>query len=134
MNTARQNGEPQIGEETQNRGNEAKKSLITKEVSLETNLKCARFTHQECVLNAIPTAFKMLVPKVPCSAVAAASLPHSKGFAHHNAKSWKQSQEVIGNKGSHILLSAKTNPRICKRALEGTRFTLLSRPWWSAES
>jgi len=65
---------------------------------------------------------------------AAASLPHSKGFAHHNAKSWKQSQEVIENKGSHILLSDKTNLRMCNRALEGPRFTLLSCAWWSAES
>jgi hypothetical protein len=65
---------------------------------------------------------------------AAASLPHSKGFAKHNAKSWKQSQEVIDNKGSRISLSAKTNLRMCNRTLEAPRFTLLSRPWWFAES
>ena len=58
---------------TRNRGNEAKKSLKTKEVVLKTKLKSARFMRQESVLNVFRTALIMLVPKAPLTGAAAAT-------------------------------------------------------------
>jgi len=71
---------------------------------LKTNLKCARFAHQECVLNAIPTAFKVLVPKVPSSAVAAptvfAQAIPRRQLRCRTPKTNERSGNVYENKGT----------------------------------